>query len=104
MIADLHDKGIQAYPADGLPIDDGLQAINNLLSYDKTKEIGYDNHPRLIFSDECGNTIYCCMNYKVEDGPKGVCKDPVDCLRMVAIGNFQYYDESELMPTQSGGY
>jgi hypothetical protein len=104
IIADLHDEGIQAYPADGLPIDDGLQAINNLLSYDKTKEIGFDNHSRLIFSDECGNTIYCCMNYKVEDGPKGVCKDPVDCLRYVAVGNFEYYDESELMPTQSGGY
>ena len=32
IIADLHDEGIHAYPADGLPIDDGLRAINNLLS------------------------------------------------------------------------
>jgi hypothetical protein len=104
IISDLHDEEIHCYPADGLPIDEGLQAINNLLSYDKTKPIGFENHSRLIFSDKCGNTIFCCMNYKVEDGPKGVCKDPVDCLRMAAVGNYQYYDDSEMSSTGSGGY
>lgn len=104
IISDLHDEGIHAYPAEGLPIEDGLMAINNLLSYDKSKPIGFDNHSKLIFSDKCQNTIFCCTNYKVEDGPKGVCKDPVDCLRMVAIGNYQYLEDHELMASKPGGY
>ena len=104
IIADLHDEGVHCYPAEGLPIDDGLQAINNLLSYDKSKPTSFDNHPKLYFSDKCGNTIFCCMNYKVEDGPKGVCKDPVDCLRMVAIGNYEFYEDSEMRTSGTGGY
>jgi hypothetical protein len=104
IISDLADEGIHAYPAEGLPIDDGLQAINSLLSYDKTRPIAFDNHPKLYFSDKCGNTLFCCMNYKVEDGLKGVCKDPVDCLRMAAIGNYKYYDDAELRPSATGGY
>jgi hypothetical protein len=104
IIAELQNEGIHVYPAEGLPIDDGLQAINTLLSYDKTQPISFDNHPKLIFSDRVGNTLFCCMNYKVEDGPKGVCKDPVDCLRMVAIGNYQYYGEDELIGSPTGGY
>ena len=66
IINDLHDEGIHAIPADGLPIDDGLQAINSLLSYDTTKPLGYDNHPKLYFSDRCGNTLFCCSNYRLE--------------------------------------
>ena len=104
IINDLADEGIHAYPAEGLPIDDGLQAINSLLAYDRSKPISFDNHPKLYFSDRCGNTLFCMMNYKLEDGPKGVCKDPVDCLRMAAVGNYQYYDESELRASGTGGY
>ena len=104
IIADLQDEGIHCYPAEGLSIDEGLQSINNLLSYDKTKPIGYENHSRLIFSDKCGNTIFCCMNYKVEDGLKGVCKDPVDCLRYIAIGNYQFFEDSKLSVSGTGGY
>jgi hypothetical protein len=104
IIADLHDEGIHAYPADGLPIDDGLQAINSLLSYDKSKPIGFDNHSKLIFSDKCQNTIHCCSNYQVEHGPKAVTKDPVDCLRYVAIGRYKYYEDHELVGSRTGGY
>jgi hypothetical protein len=104
IIADLHDEGIHAYPAEGLPIDDGLQAINSLLSYDKTKPIGFDNHSKLIFSDKCQNTIHCCSNYQVEHGPKAVTKDPVDCLRYIAIGRYKYYEDHEFASTASGGY
>ena len=104
IISDLQDEGIHAYPAEGLPIDDGLQAINSLLSYDKSKPIGFDNHSKLIFSDKCGNTIHCCMNYQVEHGPKGVCKDGVDALRYVAIGNYKYYENRELVGSTPKGY
>ncbi len=104
IISDLADEDIFVYPADGLDIETGLQAINSLLSYDTSKPVGYENHSRLIFSDKCGNTIHCCSNYQLEHGHKGVCKDPVDCLRYVAIGNFQYYEDAEMTVSDTGGY
>ena len=104
IIADLHEHGVNVYPAEGLPIEDGLQAINSLLSYEKSKPIDLTNKPRLFFSDQVGNTLFCCMNYKMDDGLKGVCKDPVDCLRYVAIGNYSYIEDSELEISEPGGY
>ena len=104
IIADLQDHKINVYPAEGLPIEDGLQAINSLLSYDKAKPIDLNNRSHLIFSDQVGNTLFCCMNYKVDDGLKGVCKDPTDCLRYIAIGNYSYLEDSELEATEPRGY
>lgn len=104
IISDLADEEIYVNPAEGLDIETGLQAINSLLAYDTSKPIGFDNHSKLIFSDKCGNTIHCCSNYQVEHGPKGVCKDGVDALRYVAIGNYKYYEDHELVSTGAGGY
>ena len=33
------------------------------------------------------------MNYKVEDGPKGGMQGSVDCIRMVATGNYEYFED-----------
>ena len=44
------------------------------------------------------------MNYKVELGPKSIFKDPVDCLRYIAVGNHRYYDDTEFEVTGTGGY
>jgi hypothetical protein len=104
IISDLADEGIFVNPADGLDIETGLQAINSLLAYDTSKPTGFDNHSKLIFSDKCGNTIHCCQNYQVDHGPKAVTKDPPDCLRYVAIGNYRYYEDHELGVTKTGGY
>lgn len=104
IIEDLQEEGINVYPAEALPIEDGLQAINTLLSYDASKPIDFTNHSKLIFSDQCGNTLFCCQNYNVEDGLKAVTKDPVDCLRYVAVGNYQYLDDMSMKPTDPGGY
>ena len=104
IISDLHDHGINAYPAEGLHIDDGLQAINSLLSYDTQRPIDGTNHPKLYFSDECGNTIFCCMNYRVDQGLKSPLKDPVDALRYIAIGNYEYLEDKDFEVTGTGGY
>lgn len=104
IIADLQEEGINVYPAEALHIDDGLQAINSLLSYDTEKPIDGTNHPKLYFSDRCGNTIFCCMNYRVDDGLKAPCKDPTDALRYVAIGNYEYYEDGSMEVTGTGGY
>ena len=104
ILSDLAEHDIHAYPADGLDIETGLQAINSLLAYDTSKPIGFDNHPKLIFSDRCGNTIQCMMNYSVDLGAKSVFKDPTDCVRYVAVGNYKYYEESDFKVTGTGGY
>ena len=31
-------------------------------------------------------------------------KDYVDCVRMFAVGNFEYFDADELIATGGGGY
>ena len=104
IISDLADEDVHVYPAEALDIEQGLQAINSLLSFDQSKEVGFDNHSKLIISDKCGNTIHCCSNYQVDHGPKGATKDPVDCLRYVAIGNYRYFEDSELTSSGAGGY
>ena len=104
IISDLADEDIHVYPAEGLDIETGLQAINSLLSYDSSKPVGFDNHSKLIFSDKVGNTIHCASNYTVEAGMKGVCKDPVDNLRYIALGKYRYYTDDELDVTNTGGY
>lgn len=104
IISDLQEANINVYPAEGLHIDDGLQAINSLLAYDSTKPIDSLNHPKLYFSDRCGNTIFCCMNYRVDHGLKSALKDPVDCLRYVAIGNYEYIEDGQTNITGTGGY
>ena len=50
IISDLQEANINVYPAEGLHIDDGLQAINSLLSYDSTKPIDALNHPCLLYT------------------------------------------------------
>lgn len=104
IIEDLQEEGINVYPAEALPIEDGLQAVNTLLSYDKSKEIDFNNHSKLIFSDQVGNTLFCMQNYTVDDGLKAVTKDPVDCMRYIAVGNYQYLDDMSMKPTEPGGY
>ena len=104
IVCDLQDNNINVYPAEAEHIDDGLQAINTLLSYNKEKPIDSFNHPKLFFSDQCGNTIFCMMNYRVEDGPKAPCKDPTDCIRYVAIGNYEYLEANDFRVTNTGGY
>ena len=58
----------------------------------------------LMFSDECQNLISCMQAYQPSAGLKCPSKDFVDNARYFAIGNFEYIDEDELMPTGGGSY
>ena len=63
IIDDLSDEDIIVQPAEALDIETGLQAINNLLAWDREKEMGLDNHPKLMFSDEW-KLISCMQAYR----------------------------------------
>ena len=82
----------------------GLQAINNLLAWDREKEMDLDNKPKLMFSDECQNLISCMQAYQPSAGLKCPSKDFVDNARYFCIGNFEYFSEDELISTGGGGY
>ena len=63
IIDDLSDEDIIVQPAEALDIETGLQAINNLLAWDREKPMDLDNKPKLMFSDECQNLISCLQAY-----------------------------------------
>jgi hypothetical protein len=103
IIDDLSDEDIIVQPAEALDIETGLQAINNLLAWDRDKPMDLDNKPKLMFSDECQNLISCLQAY-VPGDLKAAPKDFVDCARYFAVGNFEYFGKEELISTGGGGY
>jgi hypothetical protein len=104
IIDDLSDEDIIVEPAEALDIETGLQAINNLLAWDRNREMDLDNKPRLMFSDECQNLISCMQACQPGGSLKAVEKDFVDCARYFAVGNFEYFDEEEMVATGGGSY
>ncbi len=103
IIDDLTGEDVVVYPAEALDIDTGLQAINNLLSWDQQEEMGLGNHPRLMFSSECQNLISCMQEYETGD-LKHPAKDFVDNCRYFAVGNYEHLDEGAFVATGTGGY
>jgi len=104
IIDDLNDEGVICYPAEGLDIETGVQAIQSLLAWDQDSEPSYENRPRLMISSRCRNLIICMENWPSDANLKHGAKDPIDCLRYCAIMNQQYYDESEMVQVGTGGY
>jgi hypothetical protein len=103
IIDDLVGEDIIVQPAEALDIETGLQAINNLLAWDRDKEMDLQNKPKMMFSDECQNLISCMQAYQPGD-LKNPSKDFVDCARYFAIGNFEYFSEADMVATGGGGY
>ena len=87
-LIELLDQGaIPMYfaPAAGLHIEQGVAIINDLLFYNSNEPISPINQPKLFVSDECRNLIYSMREWTNQDGEKGACKDPIDCLRYIAV-------------------
>ena len=103
IIDDLAVEDIIVQPAEALDIETGLQAINNLLAWDRNKPMDLTNKPRLMISDECQNLISCMQAYEVGD-LKHPTKDFVDCTRYFCVGNFEYFSEADMVATGGGGY
>ena len=103
IIDDLAVEDIIVQPAEALDIETGLQAINNLLAWDRTKPMDFDNRPSLMISDECQNLIASIQAYEVGD-LKHPAKDFVDACRYFAVGNFEYFSEADMQVTGGGGY
>jgi len=90
---ELINKGIDVIAAPGYDEDQGLQAINKLLAWDDNKPMEMGNKPRLFISDRCEQLIYAMTEYTGELGKDEPTKDPVDCLRYLAIADIMYIND-----------
>ena len=80
----------------GNEIEQGLQALNNLMSYDRGRPIDGANRPRFYVSDKCQNVISALGEYTGQGGLKEATKDFIDCLRYGAITGLHFMDEAVL--------
>ena len=96
IISELDDVGMTFIPAPGVEIENGLQLINGLLSYDEKRPISAMNGPKLYISDRCQNLVYSMQEYTARGGKDEATKDPVDCLRYLLVSNCEFVDGSKV--------
>ena len=64
-------------PAPGIDIEDGLQALQTKMAYNKKAPLDSVNRPHFYISDRCQNIIQALQEYTAEGGTDEAWKDPV---------------------------
>jgi hypothetical protein len=103
VMADLEDAGLVFLPAPGLDIEDGLQAIQTKLSYNKKAPVDSLNRPHLYISDRCENIIQAFQEYTADGGQDEAWKDPIDCIRYAAVAGIRFIDPNSLRTIKPTG-
>ena len=101
---DARDGGMHFEPAAGRQIDEGIGIINDWLSWNQNEPLGPGNRPTLYVSRDCQNLIYSLREWTGADGEKGATKDPIDCLRYLAVMDPQHYTRTSFAATGGGSY
>lgn len=106
IIEDLADNGLVFIPAPGLDIEDGLQALQTKMAYNKKMPLDGVNRPHFYISERCQNIIHALQEYTAEGGLDEAWKDPVDVLRYLAIDGSGYVSEDAMKTKRNhqGGY
>jgi hypothetical protein len=92
IISELDDAGMIFLPAPGVEIENGIQLINGLFSYDESKPISSLNAPKIYISERCQNLIYSLQEYTAKGGKDEASKDPIDCLRYLLVSQCSFVD------------
>ena len=92
IISELDDAGMIFLPAPGVEIENGIQLINGLFSYDESKPISSLNAPKIYISERCQNLIYSLQEYTAKGGKDEATKDPIDCLRYLLVSQCSFVD------------
>ena len=100
IIEDLSDNGLVFVPAPGLDIEDGLQALQTKMAYDRKKPMDSVNRPRIYISNRCQNIITAIQEYTAEGGLDEAWKDPVDVLRYAAIADIRHISPGQMAITR----
>ena len=103
IIEDLNDAGLTFIPAPGIDIEDGLQALQTKMAYNKKLPIDSVNRPHFYISDRCQNTIQALQEYTADGGSDEAWKDPVDCLRYAAVSGIRFIDINSLRTIKPAG-
>lgn len=105
IIQDLDKAGLVFQPAPGVEIQDGLQAIQTKMAYNKNAPIDALNRPHFYISERCQNIIEGLQEYTAEGGADEAHKDPVDTIRYGCIADIRYIDPKAFkQQTRRGGY
>ncbi len=100
VMADLEDAGLVFMPAPGLDIEEGLQAIQTKLAYNRKAPMDALNRPHLYISDRCENIIQAFQEYTAEGGLDEAWKDPIDVLRYAAVADIRYIAPGQMTTTR----
>lgn len=103
-LLDSGDEPMHFSPAAGVRIDQGISILNDWLAYDLQQDLGPLNAPRFYISRECTNTIWCMREWTGQDGEKGASKDPIDCLRYLAVMDPSYQGADAMRSFGGGSY
>lgn len=99
-----NNLGMYFEPAAGIRLEQGVAIINDWLAWDQTKPRTVENEPQLFISARCENLLYSLREWTGEDGDKGACKDPVDCLRYLAVMDPQHHENTSFAARGGGSY
>lgn len=91
-------------PAAGLRLEEGITIINDALSHDNSQPLSAINQPKLYISKKCENLIYSLREWTGADGDKGASKDPIDCLRYLAVMQPEQEDADAYRCRGGGSY
>jgi hypothetical protein len=101
IIEDLDDAGLVFVPAPGLDIEDGLQALQTKMAYNKKSPMDSINRPHFYISDRCTNIISALQEYTADGGLDEAWKDPVDVLRYAAIADIRHINPNDMKVKRS---
>lgn len=89
-LLDSGDNPMYFQPAAGIHIEQGVAIINDMFFWNQSEPQSTVNQPRLYVSENCRNLIFSLREWTNLDGEKGACKDPLDCLRYLAVMDLTY--------------
>jgi len=98
------DPGMHFEPAAGRGIDEGVGIINDWLAWNPNEPRSAENEPKLFVSRDCQNLIYSLKEWTGADGDKGATKDPIDCLRYLAVMDPQHHNSRSFAAVGGGSY
>jgi hypothetical protein len=98
LIEECMGLGMRFAPSPADPVEEGVSIINSMLDFDE----GEGREPTLYISSGCKALNFSLKVWTGKDGKLGACKDPIDCLRWVAVaGLVDVGDSMQLMAPAS---
>lgn len=105
-LTQFEDIGLWFDTTSGADIDEGIQALIDLLAFDQSRPVDASNLPRLYIAETCRNVLDCWKMWTGQDGNAGASKDFVDLGRyavMSGVRDFSGVDAARLKRAATSG-